>query len=240
MLKKRIIPVLLYNNSLQCLQTKNYKRPARSVGTLMQYIKTMESRNIDEIVLLDIDATRDKRAPLFEQIREFTKELYCPCTIGGGIRSLEDISKLLSSGADKIILGQKATSLIKEASLKFGRQCIVVSTEIELHAPISSLSTWVKTIEDQGAGEILLNSINQNGTRKGYDLDAIYNVSRSVSIPVIANCGCGSPLDMLDAFRAGAHAVAASSMFLFTEHTPRTCAEFLSEHNIPMRIENGQ
>lgn len=248
MLKHRIIPILLWNGK-QVVQSVQFKRPHRNVGSMMQHIRIMETRNIDELIILDVNATIEKRKPLFNEIKEFTKELFCPVTIGGGITELDDIKRLIQDcGADKVSIKTVANndcSFIKDASNKFGSQAIVfaIDTFIDPYnknhygwagIPIGILSSVSASL---GAGELLITSTDNNGTKKGYDTDLTKKIASLVDIPIIINGGCGHPDHMIEAINAGADAVAASSLFLFTDWTPRTCAKALQEAGIPVRSD---
>lgn len=220
---------------------------------MMQHIRIMETRNIDELIILDVNATIYKKKPSFDEIKEFTKELFCPVTIGGGITNLDDIGKLIQEcGADKVslqsIIFDDAT-IIKKAATKYGSQAITVALDVwgtsqNYKITRKGATFWISTdlveyakfLEQEGAGEILLTSVNNNGTFKGYDTEILEKVSDAVDIPVVINGGCGKPLDMVGAIACGASAVAASSLFLFTEHTPRSCAKALQEAGIPVRL----
>lgn len=252
-LKHRIIPILLWNGK-QVVQSVQFQRPHRNVGSMMQHIRVMETRNIDELIILDVNATIEKRKPLFDEIKEFTKELFCPVTIGGGITELDDIKRLIQDcGADKVTIKNSFNinpNFIREASNKFGSQAIVFAidgyksvynSDTNLMGyfgyagiPVSILSSVCGGL---GAGEILLTSIDNNGIRESYDLNLLKRAVTYTTIPIIINGGCGHPSHMVDAINAGADAVAASSMFLFTEHTPKTCAKALQEAGIPVRSD---
>lgn len=259
MIKTRIIPVLLWDGNV-CIKPKQFKHPGRNVGSLMQNIKVMESRDVDEIILLDITATKEKHIPWFERIKEFTEELFCPCTIGGGISSLWDIEQMLRAGADKVSINSVAINFdfIEQAAKRFGSQCITVSvdsrstekfayrgTVVKIDTPYIECGTrhlnmstleYCKELCNHGAGEILLTSIDRDGTRTGYDVRLIEAIAKAVSVPVVANGGCGGFNDMGKALEAGASAVAASSMFLFTPLTPKNCALYLDNHGFKMRV----
>lgn len=250
MLKTRVIPILTINGSMQVVKTVKFGRPARIVGNLMQYIKIFERRNLDELVIIDIDATLENRLIDCNKIKEYTKELYCPLTLGGGIQTLDDINKLLQSGADKVCIDSLKLDTITEGGQKFGKQCIVASACYKktnkdhdvLYWPsrkeyMSMLMTRsCEILEQYCAGEILLTSIDKEGTYNGYDLDCISEVSKSINIPVIANGGAGSVAHASQALKAGAHAVAASSIFLFTEMTPKIMSEELNKLGHKARV----
>lgn len=265
MLKIRIIPVLL-TDGVMCIRPRCFEKPGRIVGPMMQYVRNFNKRNIDELIILNIRA-RDhgfKIQDYEERIKEMCGELYCPVTLGGNVTSLEDIELLLRCGADKVSINTAAQdySFIEEAAKKFGSQCIVASIDVKKsywRHPTSksgldkiiyrvytnngkiqinpSALEHSKCLEESGVGEILLTSIDRDGTRTGYDKGLIDQITKHVKIPVIANGGCSGFGDMADALRNGAHAVAASSMFLFTPLTPANCGLYLANHGFQTRVE---
>lgn len=233
MLKKRIIPTLLYDSSLQCVKPISFGRPYRKLGPMSQYIKVMERRNVDEIILLDITATVEGRDPDVRKIKELTSGLYCPITYGGGISTLEHIRDILANGADKVAI-KTNMSIIGPASQKFGSQAIVAV--IDCNGYIDAVQ-YAKDFELMGAGEILLTDVNRDGTQNGYNLPLIWEITKAVKIPVIANGGCGNTHHMFQAIKEGASAVAAGSMFLFSDITPKKCADVLQgQYHVPVRI----
>lgn len=249
MLKHRIIPILLFNEKLQVVQTTQFKRPYRPVGSLRQHIKVMESRNIDEIILLDIEATSQRREPNFEAIKEFASELFCPVSYGGGISNIDHIGRLIQDcGVDKVAV-KTNTKVMEDTANKYGSQAVVGVIDFDENEAedgdgnpsrfvgICSINLYVKYLIKQGCGEILLTSINKNGTLKGYDLLLIQDICKEISIPVIANGGCYDWLCMKHAIEVGASAVAASTMFLHTDTTPRDCARALHEAGVPVRLD---
>jgi cyclase len=235
-LKTRIIPILLWDQRGLCKPIA-FQRPGRFVGSLMSAALLYENRTCDELILLDIDATPQGRGPRFEEIKQFTSKLFCPVTVGGGVRSLDDIRGLLNAGADKVVLRTGASrAFISEASKKFGAQCITIAMDygLRLRDVIPELA---RNVEKAGAGEIILTNMDGDGVQCGYEINTLTKVCGAVNIPVIANGGCRTPTDMLMAIQAGAHAVAASSMFLYSNITPQHCKEYLSVHGVPVRIE---
>jgi cyclase len=245
MLKHRIIPILLFNNKLQVVQTTRFQRPYRVCGTLMQYVRTFEERNVDEIILLDIDATKEGREPNFSSIKEVCTHFFCPVTYGGGVSKIDHISKLIQEcGVDKVAICSALldASLIQNSAIKYGSQAIVASLNIKdnmnyylrsIHATVETCALWY---EEFGAGELLLTSVNNNGIQCGYDTELLEKIE-NINIPVVINGGCSKPLDMVAAIKLGANAVAASTMFLYTETTPRDCARALQEAGVPVRVE---
>lgn len=254
MLKVRIIPTLLWKG-LGLVKGVGFDS-WRRVGTVLPAIKVYTMRDVDELMILDITATDEAKEPDYETIADWAQECFVPVTIGGGIRNLEQIKRLLRCGADKIAINTAAYEephLISEAANRFGAQCVVVSIDAcrmsdggyECYSHSGKRPTgfrpadWARRCEELGAGEILLTSIERDGTMQGYDLELIAEVARAVSVPVIASGGAGSPLHMLQAIRAGASAVAAASMFHFTEQTPAECRDFLHSAGIPVRHVSG-
>jgi cyclase len=250
MLKVRVIPTLLWKDGslVKGIGFDSWRR----IGAAMPAIKVYNTRDVDELVLMDISATSEGRGPDLAEIDALARECFVPLTVGGGVATVETVRDLLRAGADKVVVNSAAYSkadLITEAALRFGSQCVVAAidalrdehgryiccarsgtqrTDVE---PIA----WAKRLEALGAGEILLTRIESDGTLQGYDLDLLAQVASAVSIPVIAAGGAGSYADMLQALRAGASAVAAGSMFHFTEQTPREAKLFLAEHGIAVR-----
>lgn len=251
MLKHRVIPVILWDGKNSVLQTVGFGRPARVFGSLMDAVQVYDRRNVDELILIDIDATRQGRRPNFEAVKQFTGQAFCPVTVGGGITSLDDIKELLRSGADKVAIrhGCFDDKFLASASRKFGAQAIVAVIDVRhdgnvifdatWNAPFKdciSAAKWSSIMELFDAGEVLLTSVERNGTMRGYDLELISAVAKAVEIPVIAHGGCGEPRHMVEAINAGADAAAASTLFLFTEYTPRDCSAYLAEQGIPARV----
>lgn len=236
MLKTRIIPTLLWKN-LGLVKGVSFNS-WRRIGSILPALKVFNSRDVDELMLLDITASVENSFPDIELIRDYSAECSVPLTVGGGINDLSQITALLHAGADKVAINSAAYTdldLIKNASKKFGAQCIVLSIDFRKEEDGSyrcwshsgtvrtdrEPSEWAQTVAAAGAGEILLTSIDKDGTMTGYDLDIIKLVSSSVNIPVIASGGAGNYQHMIEAVNfAGASAVSASSIFQFTEYTP--------------------
>lgn len=252
MLKVRVMPTLLYKD-LGLVKGVGFDS-WRRVGGLMQAIKIYNMRGVDELVFLDIAATREGRRPDFELVDDFADECFMPLAVGGGISSVDDVRELLRVGADKVIVNSAALEnpdLIAEVSERFGAQCIVVSIDFRTH-PDGTREVFTQSgaratgrdpvdfaveAERLGAGEILLTSIERDGAMQGYDVETTRDVAASLSIPVIASGGCGSHQDMYDAItEAGAHAVAAASIYHFTQATPLEAKRYLSKHGIDVRV----
>lgn len=245
MLAKRIIPVLL-NKGGSLVKGRQFNH-GRIVGHTLQAIRIYQSRNVDELVYFDIAATAERRGPDIDLISQFASSCFMPLTVGGGVRTLEHFRQLFANGADKVAINTAAIEtpdLIDAAANKFGAQAVVVSIDVKdgkvaTHCGKGVTNRyaldWAKEIEARGAGEILLNAIDRDGTLSGYDLDLVESVSGAVGIPVVACGGAGTYEHMKQALDAGAHAVAASAMWSFTDATPAEAAEYLHRHNIPVR-----
>ena len=248
-LAKRIIPTLL------CRGRQLVKGIAfdswRSVGLAAQAVRIHSMRGVDELVLLDITATAEGRGPDLELVRELSEVCFMPLSVGGGIRSLDDAKAVLLAGADKAVIGQAAwtTNVVRRIADAFGSQSVVVICDVVTKiADVDDLKksgtrcmrevapARARWISEQGAGEILLQSVDRDGTLAGYDIDLIRDVSRAVSVPVVASGGCGSYEHMRQAIEAGASAVAAGAMFQFTDATPLGAAEYLNEQGIEARV----
>lgn len=206
-------------------------------------------RGVDELVVLDIAATREGRGPDFDLIQDLTDECFMPVTVGGGVRTLNDIRQLLAVGADKVALNTiavEAPTLISGAAERFGSQAVVVSIDIKAGEVSTRCGTemtgldpvaWAREVERLGAGEILLCSVERDGTMQGYDRDLIEKVSKAVRIPVIASGGCSGYADMAEVLaNTEAHAVAAGALFAFTDATPRGAADYLHAKGYAVRV----
>jgi len=198
-------------------------------------VRLLERRDIDELIILDVS----ERAPRYDELQRICDPLFCPVTVGGGVRDIAGIRRLLAGGADKVSINsgaRESPSLICDAAAKFGSQAVVVSIDVGRGLAADEAISWAAECERRGAGEILLTSTDRDGMMEGYDLELIKSVSSAVSIPVIAAGGCGSYSDMLSAFGAGAHAVGVGAAFQFRELTPKGAARHLSERGIATRI----
>lgn len=208
-------------------------------------VRLLEKRDIDELIILDV---RQRRTPRFIECERLCSLLFCPVTVGGGIRSLADFRRLLANGADKCSINTAAIDdppLITQAAEKFGSQAVVVSIDVKDGKVVADCGTrptqldpvgWAKEVESRGAGEILLTVVERDGMREGYDLDLITEVCDAVCIPVIAAGGCGTYQHMQQALNAGAHAVASGAMFQFAEATPKEAARYLKEQGFETRV----
>jgi len=251
MLKVRVIPTLLWKDFglVKGIGFDSWRR----VGPVLPAVKVYNSRDVDELIFADITASRQESVPDFDLVGDFSEECAVPLTVGGGVTSLEHIVSLLGAGADKISINTAAYSnpkLIEEASGRFGAQCVVGSIDVRrlengryvCFSHSAAVDTgrepveWARELADRGAGEILLTSIDRDGTMLGYDMDIIERVVNAVDIPVIAAGGAGNYQHMIDAvLRAGASAVAAASIFHFTEQTPAGAKSAMQAAGIPVR-----
>lgn len=252
MLKVRVMPTLLFRDVglVKGVGFNSWRR----VGSAMQAIKVYNMRQVDELVFLDITATAAGRPPDFATVDELADECFMPMTVGGGVRTVDDVRGLLSVGADKVAIntaGIQDPDLIRRISDRFGAQCVVISIDARLepdgthqvytHAGTVPTGrnpvTWARQVQELGAGEILLTSIDRDGTMLGYDVPLVASVSESVSIPVIASGGAGNFGHMAAALGIGkASAVAAASIFHFTQQTPYEAKLFLQQHGFPVRL----
>jgi cyclase len=247
-LAKRIIPTMLVRGST--LVKGIGFAGDRSIGSCVQAARIHAKRGVDELMVLDIGATAEGRGPDLGMVGQLAEGCFIPVTVGGGVRSLEDIDALLRAGADKVCIGTGAIECmveLKDAARRFGSQALVASLDwsdgmahircgtIGLSGGSSAMA-WAKHYESFGFGEILLSSIDRDGTMVGYDLELIREVAQAVSVPVIASGGCSGYPDMLEAFKAGADACAAGALFAFTDSTPRGAAQFLKNQGMEVRL----
>lgn len=248
-LAKRIIPTLLVRGH-QLVKGQKFAS-WRSVGMAEQAARIYAKRGVDELVILDIAATPAGRGPDFAMVERMTAGNFCPVSVGGGVRTLEDVRLLLRAGADKVVIGT-AVQIVKECAATFGSQAICASIDYRNNGTVyvscgertplcfdgaifPHAVQWAHYLEDAGAGEILLTSIERDGMMQGYDLDMIRAVSAAVDIPVIASGGCGTYEHMNEALQAGADAVAAGAMFQFTDATPAGAADYLRQKGVTVR-----
>jgi len=245
-LATRIIPVLLKRGT-DLVKGVRFDS-SRIVGHALQAARIHQARGVDELMILDVGATPAGKGPDFASVEKLTKDCFVPLTIGGGIRSVDDIRDLLNAGADRVVIETVAMNdpgLISDAAAKVGSQAIVVSVSYTRGFATSHCGTMLHTIgaleaAEQavalGAGEILLQSIDLDGTMKGYDTGTLYAVAKNVPVPVIASCGAGEYMHMLSAINCGANAVAAGAMFQFTDQTPMEAAAYLAKNGVEVRI----
>lgn len=255
MLKKRIIPKFLIRGS-RLVKGVRFHENFREAGNPVTTAKVYDAYGVDELLFLDIDATPDGRAVTGSIIERVSEEVFMPFTVGGGVRSLGQVSALLRSGADKVCINTAAIDnpdFVREAASRFGDQCIVVGIDYQrLHdgtlrvvsrcgTEVTSLDPidWAIRMQDAHAGEIMLCSVDRDGTMEGYDLEMIARASSCLEVPLIASSGAGSLQHCRDALEAGASAITISSMFLFSDHSPIKVRTFLATNGIPVRSQKG-
>jgi len=230
MIRPRVIPCLLLKHE-GLVKTVKFKDP-KYLGDPINIVRIFNDKEVDELIFLDITATVESRPPNFELLGKITSECFMPLGYGGGIRTLEDVKKLLAIGVEKIVLNTSAVenpALIRAAADYAGSQAVVISMDVkktmfgkyEVHTRGGRKSTGLDPVkfavemEKQGAGELFLNSIDRDGTMQGYDLELVRHVADSVTIPLVACGGAGNIQHLAEAIQAGASAAAAGSMFVF-------------------------
>lgn len=245
MLAKRIIPTILARGN--SLVKGQYFKSDRVVGNALQASKIYGMRGVDELIISDITATQENRPPNYQLVKSLVDSCFMPITVTGGVKSIFEIKQLLRAGADKVGICTAAVEnwrFIEEAASRFGSSTIVVSIDVKDGQVVTNCGrkktnlkpdAWALAVDHLGAGEILLNSVDKDGTMQGYDLDLIKLVSDAVTIPVVAAGGCRDYEDMYDAIQAGAAGVAAGALFQFTEATPIKAAEYLHSRGIEVR-----
>ena len=251
MLAKRIIPCLDVNNG-RVVKGDNFLA-LRDAGDPVEIAKYYNSEGADELVFLDITASSDKRKTVVDMVKRVAESVFIPFTVGGGINSLDDIRAVIGAGADKVSMNTSAVktpSLITEGAKVFGSQCIVVAIDVKFNGTFWEVFLhggrtptgmngleWAKEAERLGAGEILLTSMDRDGTKDGYDLEITRMISESVNIPVIASGGVGNLQHLCDGVIKGkADAVLAASIFHFREYSIKEAKEFMKKQGVPVRI----
>lgn len=250
-LAKRIIPCLDVKDG-RVVKGVNFV-DLKDAGDPVEIAKAYNDEGADELVLLDISASYEKRKTMLDVVEKIAQVVFIPFSVGGGVGSLEDISALLYAGCDKVSLNSAAIknpNLIDTAAKKFGSQCVVVAIDAKKSSSGSwnvylnggridsgkNLLEWIKEVCDRGAGEILLTSMDADGTKNGYDKAMIESVAHSISVPLIASGGAGKMQDFADVFESGASAALAASVFHYKEITIADLKQYLSQHKIPVRI----
>jgi len=251
MLKNRIIPCLDVKNG-RVVKGINFV-DLKDAGDPVEQAKIYSDGGADEICFLDITASNESRDTIYDVVERTSKKCFVPLTVGGGVRSVEDINKLLNCGADKVSINTAAVEnpkVIEESSKKFGSQCIVVAIdakkkndkwEIFTHggrnnSGINALE-FAKIMENSGAGELLVTSMDRDGTQVGYDNELISKITALVNIPVIASGGVGNLDHLVDGIKLGnASAVLAASIFHYGKHSVKEAKEYLDSKGIPVRI----
>jgi cyclase len=260
MLARRVIPCLdvMDGRVVKGVRFVDLADAGDPVEAAMAY----DRQEADELVFLDITASHEGRATMLEVVRRTAEAVYLPLTVGGGVRSLEDARALLRAGADKVSLNTAAVArpaLLREAAVRFGSQCIVVAIDAKRRpgpsgaAPSFEVYThggrrptgrdavaWAREVAESGAGEILVTSMDRDGTRDGYDLALTRAIAEAVSVPVIASGGVGTLAHLHDGLVLGrADAVLAASIFHFGQHTVPEAKRYLRERGVPVRLEEA-
>jgi cyclase len=251
MLKNRIIPCLDVKNG-RVVKGINFV-DLKDAGDPVEQAKIYSDGGADEICFLDITASNENRNIIYDVVEKTSKKCFVPLTVGGGIRSVDDINKLLNCGADKVSINTAAvqnSEVVLESSKKFGSQCIVVAIdakkkfdkwEIFTHGGRNNTRVdaieFAKKMENSGAGELLITSMDRDGTQVGYDIELMSKISSQVNIPVIASGGVGNLDHLVDGIKLGnASAVLAASIFHYGKHSVKEAKEYLDSKGIPVRI----
>lgn len=255
MLAHRVIPCLDVDRG-RVVKGTNFLR-LRDAGDPVEVAARYEQEGADELVFLDITASHEERAIMIDVVRRTAEQVFMPLTVGGGIRTLEDIRALLNAGCDKVSINSAACrrpEFVREAALRFGSQCIVVNIDPkrvqrdgrevwEVHINGGRVPTgreaveWARQVEALGAGEIVLTSMDRDGTKDGYDLEMTAAVSAAVNIPVVASGGAGRPEHLADAVLLGkADAALAASIFHFGEYTIRETKQIMAQLGVSVRL----
>ena len=252
-LAKRIIPCLDVDNG-RVVKGVNFVN-IKDAGDPKEIAKKYDKQGADELTMLDITASSSNRETTYKTIEEIASEVFIPLTVGGGVRKIEDIKKLLRSGADKVSIntaGVENPDFIKEAADKFGSQCIVVAVDAKESASSESWEVvtyggrnrtgkdvleWIQYVEEIGAGEILLTSMDRDGTKDGFDNKLNYKISSSISIPLIASGGAGNLDHLVEGIiKGGADAVLVASIFHFSEFSIQEAKKKMREEGLDIRF----
>ena len=251
MLKNRIIPCLDVKNG-RVVKGINFV-DLKDAGDPVEQAKIYSDGCADEICFLDITASNENRSTIYEVVKKTSKKCFVPLTVGGGVRNIEDINKLLNCGADKVSINTAAVKnpkIVMESSLKFGSQCIVVAIDAKKESNSWEIFThggrnktgidaikFAKQMEEYGAGELLVTSMDRDGTQKGYDIDLMKKISEMVNIPVIASGGVGNLDHLVEGIIQGkANAVLAASIFHYGKYSIKEAKQYLDSKGIPVRI----
>jgi cyclase len=236
MLAKRIIPTVLVRGKTA------YKGPGfgpactRSVGSALAIYRTHARRGVDELLILDIGATPDGRGPDLDLVRQLSDECFIPITVGGGVKTIDDIDQLLRAGADKVAIGaawRHQAPFLSEAVDRFGAQALVGISE---HEPRLGFGEIAIVGDPSHVGELVLQSRDRESGMGGYAIELARVIGLTYGIPLIVSGGCSGPQDMIDAIQSGADAVAAGALFQFTDTTPKDCARYLKANGIEVRL----
>ena len=251
MLKKRIIPIVLLDG-FSVLKTIKFNT-RRNLGSPITVMRTYNTRNVDELIILDIDASKQNRPIDHFTIKEITNDCFMPLTVGGGIKNCHDIENILKFGADKVSFNSAAinnSKFVDEAVKNFGSQCIVISIDViksngnyfvfsqnKINLDLN-LMDWCKKLSSSGVGEILINNVSLDGTMEGCDSNLAKKLVEKVKVPFIFAGGVSSPQNVAELFAlSDIDAVGVSSIFHFTDYTPKDCRKALLEAGIPARSD---
>ncbi len=251
MLKNRIIPCLDVKNG-RVVKGINFV-DLKDAGDPVEQAKIYSDGGADEICLLDITASNENRDIIYQVVKDTSKKCFVPLTVGGGVRSVDDISKLLNCGADKVSINTAAVQnadVVAQSSKKFGSQCIVVAIDAKKNSDKWEVFThggrnntgidaieFAKRMEDSGAGELLVTSMDRDGTQVGYDIDLMSKISSIVNIPTIASGGVGNLDHLVDGIKLGkASAVLAASIFHYGKYSIKEAKKYLMSKDVPIRI----
>ncbi len=263
MLSKRLIPCLDVKDG-RVVKGVNFV-DLRDAGDPVEIAQRYDEEGADELTFLDITASHERRKIILEVVRRTAETVFMPLTVGGGVREIQDIRDLLNAGADKVSINTAAVNrpeFVKEAAERFGSQCIVVaidakrkqsavgsrqsakrlSWEVYIHGGRTPTGLdaveWARRVEAYGAGEILLTSMDRDGTREGYDIELTHAIAAAVTVPVIASGGVGTLQHIYDGLTSGgADAALAASIFHYHEYTIRECKEFLAARGVRVRLQ---
>ena len=251
MLKNRIIPCLDVKNG-RVVKGINFV-DLKDAGDPVEQAKIYSDGGADEICFLDITASNENRETIYDVVKRTSKKCFVPLTVGGGVRGVEDINKLLNCGADKVSINTAAVTnskVVLESAKKFGSQCIVVAIDAKKNGDKWKVFThggrnnsgidaleYAKKMEENGAGELLVTSMDKDGTQQGYDIDLMTKIASKVNIPLIASGGVGNLDHLVDGIRLGnASAVLAASIFHYGKYSVKEAKEYLDSKGIPVRI----
>ena len=250
MLKNRIIPCLDVKNG-RVVKGINFV-DLKDAGDPVEQAKIYSDGGADEICFLDITASNENRDTIYDVVKNTSKKCFVPLTVGGGVRSVEDINKLLNCGADKVSINTAAvqnSKVVEDSSRKFGSQCIVVAIDAKRNSGGWEIFThggrnptginaieFASKMEKSGAGELLVTSMDKDGTQSGYDIELMQKISSMVNIPVIASGGVGTLDHLVDGIKSGASAVLAASIFHYGTYSVNEAKQYLDSKGIPVRI----
>ena len=250
MLKNRIIPCLDVKNG-RVVKGINFI-DLQDAGDPVEQAKIYSDGGADEICFLDITASNENRDTIYDVVEKTSKKCFVPLTVGGGVRGIEDINRLLNCGADKVSINTAAvenSKVVLDSSKKFGSQCIVVAIDAKKNGDKWEVFThggrnnsgidaleYAKKMEESGAGELLVTSMDKDGTQSGYDIELMQKISSIINIPVIASGGVGNLDHLVQGIKSGASAVLAASIFHYGTYSINQAKEYLASKDIPVRI----